>query len=168
MLGGASNGSVWHIAGGYLMEQTGIDVQMITYANGAADAVKAAAMGEIQGVTVSAKEARAFIEPGILTCLGVMSDVRDPALPDAPTCAEAGYDLEFGTFRGIAMPKGISEDVRSLLIEASSAAINDPEFVSFMENGGQQITYLDDSDFTAYLRQHAQDVVSAMEAVDLL
>ena len=167
-LGGSSSGSVWHIAGGYLMEKTGIDVKMVTYANGAADAVKAAATGEIQGITVSVKEARAFIEPGILTCLGVMSDARDPVLPDAPTCAEAGYELQFGTFRGIALPKGVSEDIRSLLIEAASAAIENPDFVAFMENSGQQITYLDGNDFTAYLKQHAQDTVSAMEAVDLL
>ena len=52
MMGGSSSGSVWHIAGGYLMNATGTDIKMITYANGAADAVKAAAQGEIQGVTV--------------------------------------------------------------------------------------------------------------------
>ena len=150
------------------MEQAGIDIRMITYANGAAAAVKAAAQGEIQGVTVSAKEARSFIELGSLTCLGIMSNVHEPLLPDIPTCAEAGYDLEFGTFRGIALPKGVSEDVRSLLVEAVSAAINNPEFVSFMENAGQQITYLDGNEFTSYLKQHTQDVVSAMEAVDLL
>ena len=167
MLGGSSSGSVWHIAGGYLSNKAKIDIRMITYANGAYDAAKAAANGHIQGVTLSAAEVRSFIGNG-LTCLGVMSPIRSSLLPNVPTCSEAGYDLEFGTFRGIALPKGVSEDVRSLLVEAVGAAINDPEFVSFMENNGQQITYLDGNDFTAYLRQHAQDVVSAMEAVDLL
>ncbi|MBQ6860015.1 MAG: tripartite tricarboxylate transporter substrate binding protein, partial [Clostridia bacterium] len=85
MLGGSSSGSVWHIAGGYLMNATGIEIKMITYANGAADAVKAAAQGEIQGVTVSLAEARSFIGNG-LTVLGVMDTARNSAFPDAPTC----------------------------------------------------------------------------------
>ena len=52
-MGGSSNASVWHIAGGYLMSATGIDIQMITYQEGAATAVQNAAGGFIQGVTVS-------------------------------------------------------------------------------------------------------------------
>ena len=75
MMGGSAAASVWHIAGGYLMNATGIEIKMITYADGAAGAVKAAAQGEIQGVTVSLAEARAFIGNG-LTVLGVMDSQR--------------------------------------------------------------------------------------------
>lgn len=46
-MGGSSNASVWHIAGGYLMSATGIDIQMITYQEGAATAVQNAAGGFI-------------------------------------------------------------------------------------------------------------------------
>ena len=86
-MGGSSSGSVWHIAGGYLMNATGIEIRMITYADGAADAVKAAAQGEIEGVTVSLAEARSFIESGDLKCLGVMDTERNPAesFKDIPT-----------------------------------------------------------------------------------
>ena len=167
MLGGSSSGSVWHIAGGYLSNEADIDIRMITYANGAFDAAKAALNGQIQGVTLSAAEVRSFIGNG-LTCLGIMSPIRSSLLPNVPTCSESGYNLEFGSYRGIALPKGVSSNIRSLLVEACVAAIENPIFISFMENSGQQITYLDGNDFTAYLRQHAQDVVSAMEAVDLL
>lgn len=167
-LGGASTGSVWHIAGGYLMEQTGIRVAMVNYASGAADAVKAAAMGEIQGTTVSLIEARAFIESGHLLCLGVMSDMRDPALPDAPTCAEAGYDLHFGTFRGLALPKGVSGYVRSILGAACEAAARNSEFASFMASNRQAITYLNSDDFGAYLEKQAKDVIGAMEILGLI
>lgn len=81
-MGGSSNASVWHIAGGYLMSATGIDIQMITYQEGAATAVQNAAGGSfIQGVTVSLAEARSFIESGDLICLGVMDEERNPRLP---------------------------------------------------------------------------------------
>ncbi|MDD7176080.1 MAG: tripartite tricarboxylate transporter substrate binding protein [Clostridiales bacterium] len=167
MMGGSSAGSVWHIAGGYLMNATGIEIKMITYANGAADAVKAAAQGEIQGVTVSLAEARSFIGNG-LTVLGVMDTERNSAFPDAPTCQEQGFDVVYATQRGMALPLGCDEEVRAKLQAACAAAIEDPDFIEFMNNAGQTISYMDAEAYTAYLKQAAEDVPQAMEAVGLL
>ena len=167
LMGGSSSGSVWHIAGGYLMNATGIDIKMITYANGAADAVKAAAQGEIQGVTVSLAEARAFIGNG-LTVLGVMDTERNSAFPDAPTCQEQGFDVVYATQRGMALPLGVDDAIRAKLQAACAAAIDDPDFVEFMKNNGQTISYMTAEEYGAYLAQAAQDVPKAMEAVGLL
>ena len=167
MMGGSSAGSVWHIAGGYLMNATGIEIKMITYADGAAGAVKAAAQGEIQGVTVSLAEARAFIGNG-LTVLGVMDSQRNPAFPDAATCQEQGFDIIYATQRGLAFPKGVDPEIRAKMEAACAAAIEDPAFVEFMANNGQSISYMTAEEYTAFLAQAAQDVPKAMEAVDLL
>ena len=167
MLGGSSSGSVWHIAGGYLMNATGIEIKMITYANGAADAVKAAAQGEIQGVTVSLAEARSFIGNG-LTVLGVMDTARNSAFPDAPTCQEQGFDVVYATQRGMALPLGVDDEIRAKLQAACAAAIEDPEFIEFMNNNGQTIAYQTAEEYTEYLAQSALDVPEAMKAVGLL
>ena len=167
MMGGSSAGSVWHIAGGYLMNATGIEIKMITYADGAAGAVKAAAQGEIQGVTVSLAEARAFIGNG-LTVLGVMDSQRNPAFPDAATCQEQGFDIIYATQRGLAFPKGVDPEIRAKMEAACAAAIEDPDFVEFMANNGQTISYMTAEEYTEFLAQAAQDVPKAMEAVDLL
>ena len=166
-MGGSSSGSVWHIAGGYLMNATGIDIKMITYANGAADAVKAAAQGEIQGVTVSLAEARAFIGNG-LTVLGVMDTGRNPAFPDAPTCQEQGFDVVYATQRGMALPLGVDDEIRAKLQAACAAAVEDPDFIEFMASNGQTISYMTAEEYGAYLAQAAEDVPKAMEAVGLL
>jgi tripartite-type tricarboxylate transporter receptor subunit TctC len=128
-MGGSSNASVWHIAGGYLMSATGIDIQMITYQEGAATAVQNAAGGFIQGVTVSLAEARSFIESGDLICLGVMDEERNPVFPDVPTCKEQGYDITYYTQRGMAAPLGVDDAIMTRLEEACAAAIEDPDFV---------------------------------------
>ena len=167
MMGGSSSGSVWHIAGGYLMNATGIDLKMITYANGAADAVKAAAQGEIQGVTVSLAEAKAFIGNG-LTVLGVMDTVRNPAFPDAATCQEQGFDVVYATQRGLALPLGVDAEIVAKLEAACAAAIEDADFVTFMNNNGQAISWQTAEEYKAYLAQSALDVPEAMKAVDLL
>lgn len=166
-MGGSSNASVWHIAGGYLMNATGIDIQMITYQEGAATAVQNAAGGFIQGVTVSLAEARSFIESGDLICLGVMADERNSVFPDVPTCAEQGYDVQYFTQRGMAIPKGVDAEVKARLEQACENAIKDADFISFMESNGQAISYLNSADYTAFLKQDAENVAAAMEALGL-
>lgn len=166
-MGGSSSASVWHIAGGYLMQETGIDIQMITYQEGAATAVQNAASGFIQGVTVSLAEARSFIESGHLICLGVMDSERNGAFPDIPTCAEQGFDITYATQRGMALPKGVDAEIKAKLEEACKAAIEDADFVEFMNNNGQTIAYLNSADYAAYLEQSATDVAAAMDAVGL-
>ena len=164
-MGGSSAASVWHIAGGFLEEATGIDMKMITYSDGAASAVKAAASGEVQGVTVSLAEARAFIESGHLVCLGYMSEERNAAFPDVPTCKEQGYDVIYGTWRGLAVPKGLSDDQLKTLRDACAKAIEDATFVAKMGELGQQISYLNAEDFAAFLKQNAKDTADTMASM---
>ena len=166
-MGGSSNASVWHIAGGYLMGATGIEIQMITYQEGAATAVQNAAGGFIQGVTVSLAEARSFIESGDLICLGVMDEERNPLFPDVPTCKEQGYDITYATQRGLAVPKGVDPAIKERLQAACAAAIEDPDFVTFMNNGGYTIAYQNAEEYTAFLAQSLTDVGEAMESLGL-
>ncbi len=167
-MGGSSSGSVWHVAGGYLMNAADIEIKMISYSDGAAAAVKAAAQQEIEGVTVSAAEARSFIESGDLICLGVMDTERNSLFPDVPTCAEQGYEIYYATQRGMALPLGCPEDVRATLQGACAAAVEDPEFIETMASLGQTISYLDAEGYSEYLAQAAVDVPAAMAAVGLV
>ncbi len=166
-MGGSSNASVWHIGGGYLMSETGIDIQMITYQEGAATAVQNAAGGFINGVTVSLAEARSFIQSGDLICLGVMDEQRNSAFPDVPTCIEQGYNITYATQRGMALPKGVDPAIKARLEQACAAAIEDPSFVEFMNNNGQTIAYLDADGYAEYLAKAAVDVPAAMDFVGL-
>lgn len=168
MMGGSSSGSVWHVAGGYLMNAAEIDIKMIAYSDGAAAAVKAAAQQEIQGVTVSLAEARSFIESGDLVCLGVMDAERNSLMPDVPTCSEQGYDIFYATQRGMALPLGCDEEVREKMQAACEAAIEDPEFVETMASLGQAISFLDAEGYAEYLEQAAIDVPAAMVSVGLI
>ena len=171
-MGGSSNASVWHIAGGYLMSAADIELQMITYQEGAALAVQNAAGGFIEGVTVSVAEARNFIESGDLICLGVMDTapakitIGEEELV-IPTCTEQGYDITYFTQRGMAVPKGVDPEVKATLVAACEAAIADPDFVSFMESNHQTIAYQNAEEYTAFLAQSLVDVGAAMEVLGL-
>lgn len=149
------------------MQETGIDIQMITYEEGAATAVQNAASGFIQGVTVSLAEARSFIESGHLVCLGVMDEERNASFPDVPTCKEQGYDIAYFTQRGMAIPKDVDPAIKAKLEAACAAAIEDADFVEFMNNNGQTISFMDSAEYTEFLKQSAEDVANAMDALGL-
>ncbi len=167
-MGGSSAGSVWHVGGGYLMNEAGIEIKMITYQDGAASAAKAAAQGEITGVTISAAEARSFVESGDLTMLAIMSAERNPVFPDVPTCQEQGYDCVWGTWRGLALPLDVDKEIVETLSKACAAAIEDADFVEFMKNAGQTISYLNGEDFAEFLAKEEANVPVAMVSVGLI
>ncbi len=166
-LGGAGNASVWHVAGGYMMQATGTEVQMIAYEEGASGAVKDAAGGFIQGVTVSLAEARSFLESGHLICLGVMDSKRNSAFQDVPTFGEQGYDVVYGTFRGIAGPKGLPADILEILRDACAKAAEDADFVKFMNNAGQTITYMNADEYAEFLKNNKAAVEESMDLLGL-
>lgn len=166
-IGGSAAASVWHIGAGLLASEADIDIKLVTYQEGAATAVTNAAGGHIQGVSVSLAESRSQIEAGNLTCLGVMSDVRSNIFPDVPTFAEQGYAVEYGTWRGIGIAKDIDPAVKETLVAAFAQAVVDPDFVSYMDNAGQTISYLNADDFAAFMAQNLDDVTKTMVALEL-
>ena len=87
---------------------------------------------------------------------------------DIPTCKEQGFDVVYVTQRGMALPLGVDDAIRTRLQEACAAAIEDPDFVEFMKNNGQTISYMNAADYTAYLAQAAEEVPKAMVAVGLI
>ena len=167
MMGGSSPNSVWHVAGNYLMKATGIEIKMITYANGAADAVKSAAQGEIQGVTVSMAEAKSFIGNG-LTVLGVMDTVRSEVYPDVPTCQEQGVDAVYYTQRGMSLPLGVDAEIKETLKAACAAAIEDPDFVEFMKNNGQTIAWMTAEEYTEWLAGEEATIREIMTEFEMI
>lgn len=54
--------------------------------------------------------------------LAVASEERVPALPDAPTFKEQGYDIVGGAYRGVAAPAGTPDEIITVLEEAFAEA----------------------------------------------
>ncbi|MWJ29100.1 tripartite tricarboxylate transporter substrate binding protein [Halomonas sediminis] len=54
--------------------------------------------------------------------LAVASEERVPALPDAPTFKEQGYDIVGGAYRGVAAPAGTPDEIITVLEDAFAEA----------------------------------------------
>ena len=83
------------------------------------------------------------------------------------TFQEQGTDVVYGTWRGIAAPKGLKAEVLETLRAAVAAACENETFVATMSNLGQAISYQNAEEYTAFLKNNAEAVAASMEALGL-
>lgn len=91
--------------------------QMIGVLNGTYDI----GIGEIQ-------ELKAQLDAGKIRLLAVLNEKRLDGLPNLPTAKEQGFNVVVTKFRGIAAPKGLSDDIAKAWEEALRKALADPAY----------------------------------------
>jgi len=165
-IGNSGPGSVWHIAAGLMAEKTGISVKYMPF-DGAAPAVTALVGGHLTAVSVSVAEVRGQVQSGNLKILGVMDTKRSGIFPDVPTFQEQGIDVTFGTWRGLALPKGVDPEKRQILADAFKKGFDSPEFQAFAKNAGLNLAYQDSAAFGEFLAKNAADVELVMQKLGL-
>jgi tripartite-type tricarboxylate transporter receptor subunit TctC len=101
---GASAAS-FRLATELLKTKAGISAEHIPY-KGSAPAVQAVAAGEVLMTLVDSGPAAGAIKGGLLRGLAVTSAKRMPLLPDIPTMAEQGVDLQITLWSGLLAPAG--------------------------------------------------------------
>ncbi|MBQ0052014.1 MAG: tripartite tricarboxylate transporter substrate binding protein [Treponema sp.] len=166
-VGNSAPGSVWHIAAGLLAEQAGIEVKHVAF-EGAAGAVTAVAGGHIEAVSVSLAEVKSQLDAGNVKVLGIMDTKRPALYPEIPTLIEQGYNVEFGTWRGLALPKGVDPAIKAKLVDAFTKACEDPEFLKTAGNLNLTVSYQNPDDFSAFLKGNYEALGVTMKALGLV
>lgn len=166
-VGNSGTGSVWHLAGGLIEEKCGISLKHIPY-DGAAPAVTDLAGGHIDAVTVSGAEVLAQVKAGTLKMIAIALDERDENFPEVPTFKELGYDIVFGTWRGIAVPKGTPDDIKATIVGAFTTAFESSEFQQIASDLGLGLSYQGPEDFTKFLGENAAMVKDTMTNLGLV
>ena len=128
-------GSSWHMAAAGIASEADVQVEHISY-EGAAPAMNAVANGEVDATAVGAAEAAPQVQDGQLEALGVAFSEPVAALPDVPTLADEGLDIEIGSWLAHFAPTGISDEVQQSLLDTYQSVYEDEGFVEFMENNG--------------------------------
>lgn len=166
-IGNSAPGSVWHIGAGLLADSTGIDVKHIPF-EGAAGAVTAVAGGHIQAVTVSLAEVKSQLDAGNVKVLGIMSEERPAGYPNIKTFQEQGFNINYATWRGLALPKGVDPAIKAKLVDAFTKAENDPEFIKTANSLNLTLAYQNPDDFGAFLKDNFEAVTKTMKAIHLV
>lgn len=157
-LGNSGPGLAWDLSTTAIEREAGIEVTHVPY-DGAATAVQAILGGTLDGMTFSIGEVRAQVEAGEMKVLGIATGERLEALPDIPTFAEQGYDVEIGTFRGLAGPAGMDEEVVKTLNDAFVEMADKDGFVEVMESNSFGINVMPTEEFQPFF-ESARDMYS--------
>jgi tripartite-type tricarboxylate transporter receptor subunit TctC len=123
-------GSGLHLASELLNLKAGLaGVTHVPY-RGNANIVPALIAGDLTYSFLGMDSAVPHIKSGKLKAIAVTSPKRDPAIPEVPTTAEAGFPgLEPGVWMVLQAPKGTPEAVVRKLNDTLNRALATPEFV---------------------------------------
>jgi tripartite-type tricarboxylate transporter receptor subunit TctC len=153
---GTGQGGIWHLALlGWLMSM-GLKPDHVTWvpSNGAAPAMQDLAAGGIDIVTCSVPEARAMIDAGKAKSLAIMAAERNPQFKDVPTLKESlGIDFTVGSWRGIAGPLKLPEEVQKTLGAELKKIYDSKEYKDFMNSRGLTMRYADGPAFAKFMAE---------------
>ncbi|AKJ64914.1 tripartite tricarboxylate transporter substrate binding protein [Kiritimatiella glycovorans] len=166
-IGNSGAGAVWHLAAAMLADRTDMPAVHVPF-NGASQAITSLIGGHIDAVTVSPAELKTYVESGQVRLLGVMSDGRLEGFPDTPTCREQGYDLVFGTWRGLALPEGVPPDRRAVLAGTFRAVAESDAFETFAAQSGMNLHVAGHEDFRALAERQSEEVARTMRKLGLV
>lgn len=146
-------GSTLHLIMELMKIRVGADILGIAYKG---DALIGAALmsGEVQVAIVPLPSNLPSIRAGRLRALGVTGPKRAPALPDAPTVAEAGAGFEFVGWQGLFVPAKTPRAVVEAIYREAVKALNAPDVRDRILAMGQDIIGSTPEEFAAKYRDN--------------
>lgn len=127
-----------HIAALQIEKAAGVKMAYIPTKGGGAAAMKAVIAGEVLGGVNNLSDAYRAREAGNVKILGVADLERSEFLPNVPTMAEQGLDVDNSSvnFRGIMVPKGTPQEVIDKLAATVPAMFENKRVKGKMQAGG--------------------------------
>ena len=152
--GGSAAGGFDHLKVLMVLQAAGFtDITAVKYigVDGGADAVTQTVGDFTQGMTGDMSEVVGFIESGDVRVLAVLTEERVPGFDDIPTAMEQGYDVVAVNWRGLYVPKDISDEDFNAWAERLQAVADSEEWkTAMMENGLAPFTKVGD-DFQSWV-----------------
>jgi putative tricarboxylic transport membrane protein len=110
--GGSAVGGFDHIKPLMILQRAGVkDITKVRYLSfdGGADAITQTIGGFTQAMTGDMSEVVGFLKSGDIRVIAVLTDERVPGFDDIPTAKEQGFDVVAVNWRGLYIPKGVSD-----------------------------------------------------------
>ena len=127
-----------HIAALQLEKSAGVKLAYIPNNKGGAGAMKAVIAGEVLGGVNNLSDAFRAREAGNVKILGVFDLERNDFMPDVPTMAEQGFDIDNASvnFRGVMVPKGTPQPIIDKLAKVVPTMFSNSRVAGKMKAGG--------------------------------
>jgi tripartite-type tricarboxylate transporter receptor subunit TctC len=159
------NGTSLHITMENIAQRDGIQWTQVPF-KGYAEGATALLGGHVDLHSDSSGWAES-VNAGKLRLLVVWTGQRTKRFPNVPTLKELGYPIVSTSPYGLAGPKGMDPAVTKTLHDAFKKALEDPEYVKFMEKFDQEPFYLGSEDYAALARKTFEEERIAIQRLNL-
>ena len=168
--GGSVPGGMDHLVAAMVMEAAGKDalgVKYIPYDAGG-KAMAALLSGEIAALSTGFSEAVDLSNAGEVKIIGVTSDARIDAAPDAMTMVEQGIDTTFVNWRGFFAAPGLPDDKLAMYQDAIAKMYETPEWETVRARNGWVNIHNPGDDFKTFLEAQEQVIGDLMKKLGFL
>lgn len=168
--GGSVPGGMDHLVAAMVMEAAGQDpvgVKYLAY-DGGGQAMAALLSGEIKALSTGFSEAVELANAGEVKIIGVTSDERVDAAPDAPTMKEQGIDTYFVNWRGFFAAPGLPEDKLAMYQDAIAKMYDTPEWEEVRARNGWANIHNPGEEFKTFLEGQEQVIGDLMKKLGFL
>lgn len=156
-LGTWGYGSVGHLVGAMIAEQTPLKFEYVPF-QGAAPATQAAMGGHVDLTLATPQSAIDIVKTGRARAFAVGGDARLPDLPDVPTFKELGYpNLRAMQWHGVAARAGGDKAIIDKLYTSCQAVFKDPAMAAkILQVGYVKIDGRSPEDFARYIAAESE------------
>ena len=146
------------------------DVTSVKYVglDGGGDALTQTIGGHTQAMTGDISEVVGFLGTGDVRVLAVFTDERIPGFEDIPTAKEQGVDLVAVNWRGLYVPKGISQADYDKWSNALAQVAASPEWATQMQKNGLAPFTKVGADFQTYLADVIADIETLSRSIGVI
>lgn len=145
---------------------SGAKVTTVPFTGGGGEALVALLGGRVEALVGTTTSAKGHVDSGEVRVLAVFKDGKFDIFPDAQPTVQAGYDAKTPQSFYVATPKGISDDVRQKLVEATAKVSQSEEYRKFLAENGYVVDAKNPDDAIAELKSDAAayaELVAFME-----
>jgi len=145
------NGTYTHLTIELFKTASGADVTHVPY-KGASPAFNDLLGGQVQSMFTTTASAQPYTSTGRVKAIAVTAPARSAMLPNVPTFAESGVDLDVSVWVGIALPAKTPPQVVARLNQEFNKALATPEVKEKLAALGTDPAGGTSEKFTAYVR----------------
>lgn len=134
--GGTHVGGMDHVTVILFARRAGLEIPTYIPFKSAAEVITALVGGAIDVAVLNYSEAEPQIRAGDVEPVVVFADEPLPVAPDVPTARQAGMDLDLAVVRGLAVLKGVPDEVVATLEDGFLRAMESEAYQSYLANSG--------------------------------
>ena len=169
--GGSAAGGFDHLKVLQILKASGFDdIRRVKYigVDGGADAITQTVGGFTQAMTGDMSEIVGFIRDGQVRPIAVLTEERVPGFDDIPTAKEQGIDVVAVNWRGVYVPKDISDEQFEEWASKLRAVAESDEWQAAMEaNGLAPFTKVGD-EFQAWVDDNIADTEALSREIGVI